>query len=67
MRLARSFALIGAGAFAAGVLYSQTAYDHRFGIWALVAAALAVAIVGLFDLIVFALRSPPPVWVKPSH
>lgn len=67
MRLTRSFGLIGAGAFAAGVFYSRTAFDHRFAAWALVAAALAVAVAGFVDLVAFALRSQTPVWVKPSH
>jgi hypothetical protein len=56
MRLIRSFGLIGAGAFAAGIFYSRSSYDHGIDNWLIFAASMAIAVAGLFDLVALALR-----------
>ena len=65
MRMIRSFSLIGAGAFAAGIFYSQSSYDHGIVHWLVFAVSLAIAFAGLFDLIVLAeKRRGPPLWLR---
>jgi hypothetical protein len=65
MRLIRSFGLIGAGAFAAGIFYSKAGYDRGIDNRLIFAASLAIAIAGLVDLVAIALRSRhQQLWLK---
>jgi hypothetical protein len=65
MRVFRSFGLIGVGAFAAGIFYSRSSYDHGLDNWLIFAVAIAIAVAGLFDLIALALRGRhQPLWLK---
>jgi hypothetical protein len=60
MRFLTSFTLIGAGAFAAGVFYSQSSYDNQGDHWLFFAASTAASIAGLIDSVALALRSQRP-------
>jgi len=65
MRIVRPFAIIGVGAFAAGIFYSKAGYDHGIESWLFFGASIVVAIAGLCDLVALALRSRHrPLWLK---
>ena len=60
MRMIRSFALIGAGAFAAGMCYSKSSFDDGGDNRLVFALSLAIAVAGLFDLIALAVKGHFP-------
>ena len=65
MRMIRSFLIIGIGAFAAGIFYSKSGYDHGTDHWLFFGASIVVAVAGLCDLATLALRSRrQPLWSK---
>jgi hypothetical protein len=68
MRLLGSFGLIGVGAFAAGVFYSKSSFDPHIDSWLFFAASTGIAVFGLGDLLLVAMRNRrQPVWARSSR
>jgi hypothetical protein len=68
MHFIRPFVLIGVGAFAAGIFYSKSSFDHGIDNWLVFAISLAIAFAGLFDSIALGAKSRrQPQWLKQSR